>query len=167
MTILGKDTSWASIKKEINDPEFLKKFCFTGSGAIRKDIPQEIISECKRVQNISDLYQTKINCIRDFQNPLCRSMMSKKQKEYDLDRKEYLECLRIGQDTYNNTHARNMQRKFSCTYNMYSDSRGYSRLLAGACKPGTFLSPGGFDCCAADTIQSACSGDCGVYYKDP
>jgi dynein heavy chain len=25
MTILGKDTSWASIKKEINDPDFLKK----------------------------------------------------------------------------------------------------------------------------------------------
>jgi len=25
MTILNKDTSWASVKKEINDPDFLKK----------------------------------------------------------------------------------------------------------------------------------------------
>jgi len=25
MTILGKDTSWPSIKKELNDPDFMKK----------------------------------------------------------------------------------------------------------------------------------------------
>jgi hypothetical protein len=28
MTILGKDVSWASVKKEMNDPEFLNKLKF-------------------------------------------------------------------------------------------------------------------------------------------
>ena len=61
MTILGKDTSWASIKKEINDPDFLKKL----KTYDKENMSQSTIKKMEKYTHKGDMSREAVNNISE------------------------------------------------------------------------------------------------------
>ncbi len=152
-------------------PAFLHKFCFEpNSLVIRKDVPPGLLSECRDSATGAIALDSKINCIRDPNLPQCDALMKKSVANKENDTPAFLQCLREGEERYNVGRPLEEQRIYDCTYRKLSTAHGrsgrmWNDLLPGACPKDTYVSPNGLDCCSADTVVSACSGDCGVYFK--
>ena len=61
MTILGKDTSWASVKKEINDPDFMKKL----KEYDKENMSQATIKKMEKYTHKNDMSREQVNQISE------------------------------------------------------------------------------------------------------
>jgi hypothetical protein len=152
-------------------PGFLLRHCYSDDLLnLRSDMPAGIQSICKSVRKISTSYQTKINCIDNPTHPTCKSFMTEQEKKKNDDLSKYEECLRLGETKYNAGKSESEQRIYGCAYRKLSTKHGVNQtlwhdLMPGACPKDSFVSPNGLDCCSANEVVSACSGDCGVFFK--
>ncbi len=152
-------------------PAFLHKFCYEpGSLDIRKDVPSGLMSQCKETAADAGRLESRINCFSEPDHPKCKALMDQANEAKAEDIPKYQQCMREGEDRYNQGRPAAEQRTYDCAYRKLSTPHGSSGrkwkdLLPGACPKDTFVSPNGLDCCSADTVVSACSGDCGTFFK--
>ena len=147
-------------------PNFLHEFCFYQDTLdLRSDVSPGLLSECKRIASGARRLASKINCIETPDHPSCAALMDKAVADWERDRPEFEKCKRMGESEYNKTVPEERQRVYDCAYTKKVNSKGFRQLLPGACRKGTFVSPGGYDCCSADEVVSTCSGDCNGFFK--
>jgi hypothetical protein len=150
-------------------PDFLHENCFyPGTLDPRRSIPEGLKGICSYVRASAAALEARVNCVADPGHPRCAEFMDSKIREKEADRKLYEECLRVGESAFNRDRPDSQKRVYACAYSYLTHpvgGRAFRRLLPGACDGGAFVSPGGFDCCSADTVRSACSGDCNSYFK--
>lgn len=153
-------------------PNFLHENCYKpGTLELQDRIPAGLVSECKRVGNSAVKFEQKINCIANPRHPACAAYMDAQIERKRKDQVLYDECRRVGQSKFNQGRPASEQRIYDCAYRSQitahgpDNTRRWHDLLPAACGDNFFVSPNGLDCCSADSVTSACSGDCGVFFK--
>ena len=150
-------------------PTFLHRHCFQeGTLDLREDVPLGLRSVCTYISHQAKRLEEKVNCIANPQHPNCEEFMRDQISRREKDLVKYQECLSVGEAQFNKGKSLFEQRTYNCAYRKIStDHAGklWKDLLPGACQAGTFVSPRGLDCCAADTLTSACSGDCQGFFR--
>lgn len=149
-------------------PNFLHQHCYQEATLdLREDIPLGLQSVCRYMATEAKRLESKVNCIANPQHPNCVEFMDKQIRLREEDLVKYQECLKVGESNFNKGRSLFEQRTYNCAYRKIVTSHGgrlWKDLLPGACQAGTFVSPRGLDCCAADTLTSACSGDCQSFF---
>lgn len=117
----------------------------------------------------------RIDCFATPDHERCASTMREAVRRKLDDEARFLECRAIGEVAWNARHAEQpeLQRSVACAYERQATAQGadgsrWTRLLDGACPPGSFAGRDGTDCCSGDRWSTAVTWpECGAFFAEP
>lgn len=131
-------------------------------------------AKCKELKKDGQALEGRVNCIANPGHAKCVEMIAHAKAARDLDEPKYEQCVRVGEEKYNQGKSKSEQRANTCTYEFLSNggpnSHGtrWRKLLPGACREGTFVGPYGTDCCNGFPFEDGPKGaECKFYYPKP
>lgn len=146
-------------------PSFYEEWCRKG------DIPSRLGMKCMELGRMASRLDGRVNCIKERGHSKCQAMMKQALEAKELDEQSYAECLRLGQEAFNNDRPSSNKRFHNCAYEFESNggpnSNGvtWRKLLPAACREGTFVGRDGLDCCSGNTFVDAVLGiECRIFY---
>lgn len=128
-------------------------------------------AKCKELNAGEKTLIGRINCIKNPDAAQCSGLISEARAARELDKAAYNACISQGERKFNASRPKEKQRSLGCAYEKYRtggpNSRGttWRRLLAAACRDGTFLGRDGLDCCnGVPFVDGPLGRECRSFY---
>jgi len=132
------------------------------------DLPKALRDFCGFAREKAAELRGRVSCFATPADARCRARMEAAAARQARDAPRFAECARLGDTAFNAKHRDrpDLQRSDDCAYEP-RPSRGarWSRLLDGACRPGTYVGREGEDCCSG-VIEAAAAlwPECADFY---
>jgi hypothetical protein len=131
----------------------------------KPELPAEFRAMCQSAAPAIGRLQNLVNCVATPNEPKCAAIIAAARSSQTSDEVFYNECKQLGESAFNRKHRNqpNRQRSNDCAYEKVGtghNSRGetWTKLLPGACRPGTFVGRDGTDCCNGSLYEAALLG---------
>lgn len=126
------------------------------------NLPAVFARQCREAQPAMARLKKQINCVTNPEHAKCKTMMQAAARRKAADEIVYNECKTLGEPAFNQKYKNQprMQRSNDCVYEKLSLGGGgrWRRLLAGACRAGTYVGRDGLDCCSENLYAAALFG---------
>ncbi|MGH7789080.1 MAG: hypothetical protein ACRERC_19575, partial [Candidatus Binatia bacterium] len=148
-------------------PAFYEAWC------PRPDLPARLTAQCAALAAAARQLDGKLNCVRTPDDQRCRALIDAARQRQAADQPLYDECRRVGEAAFNQRRPPAEQRSNGCAYEKVgtgqnSQGRTWRKLLAGACRDGTYVGRDGLDCCSGNPFSDGPLGvECRAFYLAP
>ena len=131
----------------------------------KPNLPSEFGTMCQSAAPGIERLKRLVNCVATPEDPKCTTLITAARSSQTADEVFYNECKQLGQADFNRKYRneRSRQRSNECAYEKFGTGRNshgetWTKLLPGACRPGTFVGRDGTDCCNGSLYEAALLG---------